>query len=165
MKKLKKWTSVSSSEGRHVTQGYCFSSTGRFKRAPTPSHLLPPSSHFFRSNKRYNNRESTYVCQQGVDIQVVCSTQTTSQDESQGIRLFLALFFQRNSPWVDLKTDHKRVFSRICMKDFSKTYGEKYWIVVSFSISVTITEVYQIKDPYGKVFLLKWIQRVWAFVK
>jgi hypothetical protein len=52
-----------------------------FAKAPTPSHLLPSRSRFLRYNKRYNNREPTYVWQQGPGIQVVDCAQTTAQSQ------------------------------------------------------------------------------------
>jgi hypothetical protein len=45
--------------------------TGSFKGAPTPSHLLPPSSRFLRYHKRYNNRGPAYLCHQGPGIQII----------------------------------------------------------------------------------------------
>jgi hypothetical protein len=63
-------------------------------------HLLTPSpgpgSRFLRSSKRYNNREPTYVCQQGPGTQAIGCAQTAAQAASQTILLFLALVLKLN---------------------------------------------------------------------
>jgi hypothetical protein len=51
-----------------------------FAKARTPSDILPSSSRFLRYNTRYNNRETTYVRQQGLGIQVVDCAQTAAQE-------------------------------------------------------------------------------------